>query len=84
MTIFRNVKTGRWKIDLGTALGYCVLLARHFEEAGPPPLDVQSEKASDYNNDDHYADDVEDVHLVCSGWLFASVGILLSRNGQVL
>jgi len=27
-------------------------------------LDVQSEKASDYNYYDHYADDVEDVHLV--------------------
>jgi hypothetical protein len=29
-------------------------------------LDVQSEKASDYYYYDHYADDVEDVHLVCS------------------
>jgi hypothetical protein len=27
---------------------------------------VQSEKASDYNYYDYYADDVEDVHLVCS------------------
>jgi hypothetical protein len=26
------------------------------------------EKARDYNYDDHYADDVEDVHLVCSSW----------------
>jgi hypothetical protein len=33
-----------------------------------PHLDVQSEKASDYNYYDHYADDVEDVHLVCSSW----------------
>jgi hypothetical protein len=35
-------------------------------EEDPPHLDVQSEKASDYNYYDHYADDVEDVHLVCS------------------
>ena len=31
-------------------------------------LDVQSEKPSDYNYHDYYADDVEDVHLVCSSW----------------
>ena len=67
MTVFRNVKTGRWKIDLGTALGYCVLLA-DISKRKVPSLDVQSEKTSDYNYYDHYADDVEDVHLVCSSW----------------
>jgi len=42
-------------------------MSRQIEE-DLPRLDVQSEKASDYNYYDHYADDVEDVHLVCSGW----------------
>jgi hypothetical protein len=37
-------------------------------DRGRSHLDVQSEKASDYNYYDHYADDVEDVHLVCSSW----------------
>jgi hypothetical protein len=37
-------------------------------------LDVQSEIASDYNYYDYYADDVEDVHLVCSSWNPSRVG----------
>ena len=53
------------QLDLGTALLLAdISIGRHFEEESS--LDAQSEKTSDYNYYDHYADDVEDVHLVCS------------------
>jgi hypothetical protein len=37
-------------------------------------LDAQSEKTSNHNYYDHYADDVEDVHFDCSSWNSARLG----------
>jgi len=57
----RKLQQSRRSSATGATSGYAPTLLRIGY------LDAQSEKTGNHNYYDHYADDVEDVHLFCSG-----------------